>query len=318
MHALSRPLIVGVTGIAGQALAERLTLRGGHVLGLSRSSTSSVREVESLHADLTDADRSATSSPAPGRPRVRHRVVAPGDRGGEHPGQRRDGPRRPRRRRRRAPAARGADDRASSTTSARSRPTARAHAGDPVPGDPAPPGRPELLLRPGGRALEPAARTVHLEVHRAHTMVGYARQRDEHRVDPRRLRHDVPGDGPAVHVPRLGAAVERHHRHLRRRAGRRAHDLGDGAPCARPGAQRRERGRVPVALDVAGARRAPGGEAEGFDGTAARSRSQTEGMEEVWTRIAERENLRETTSVASRRSGTPTATSAATSSASPT
>lgn len=55
MHALSRPLIVGVTGIAGQALAERLTVRGGHVLGLSRSSTSSVPEVEALHADLTDA-----------------------------------------------------------------------------------------------------------------------------------------------------------------------------------------------------------------------------------------------------------------------
>ena len=54
MHALSRPLVVGVTGIAGHALAERLAVRGGHLLGLSRRGTSPVREVESLHADLTD------------------------------------------------------------------------------------------------------------------------------------------------------------------------------------------------------------------------------------------------------------------------
>jgi nucleoside-diphosphate-sugar epimerase len=52
--ALSRPLVVGVTGIAGHALAERLAVRGGHLLGLSRRGTSPVREVESLHADLTD------------------------------------------------------------------------------------------------------------------------------------------------------------------------------------------------------------------------------------------------------------------------
>ena len=56
MHPLSRPLVVGVTGIAGHALAERLTHRGGHLLGLSRRGTSPVAEVESLHADLTDPD----------------------------------------------------------------------------------------------------------------------------------------------------------------------------------------------------------------------------------------------------------------------
>jgi nucleoside-diphosphate-sugar epimerase len=56
VHALSRPLVVGVTGIAGHALAERLTRRGGHLLGLSRRGTSPVREVESVHADLTDPD----------------------------------------------------------------------------------------------------------------------------------------------------------------------------------------------------------------------------------------------------------------------
>jgi nucleoside-diphosphate-sugar epimerase len=54
VHALSRPLVVGVTGIAGHALAERLAVRGGHLLGPSRRGTSAVREVESLHADLTD------------------------------------------------------------------------------------------------------------------------------------------------------------------------------------------------------------------------------------------------------------------------
>jgi nucleoside-diphosphate-sugar epimerase len=54
VHALSRPLVVGVTGIAGHALAERLAARGGHLLGLSRRGTSPVGEVDALHADLTD------------------------------------------------------------------------------------------------------------------------------------------------------------------------------------------------------------------------------------------------------------------------
>jgi nucleoside-diphosphate-sugar epimerase len=54
--ALDRPLVVGVTGIAGHALATRLVPRGGTVLGLSRRSTSSVSGVESLQADLTDPD----------------------------------------------------------------------------------------------------------------------------------------------------------------------------------------------------------------------------------------------------------------------
>ena len=54
MHPLSRPLVVGVTGIAGHALAERLAIRGGHVLGLSRRASSTVPEVEGVAADLTD------------------------------------------------------------------------------------------------------------------------------------------------------------------------------------------------------------------------------------------------------------------------
>ncbi len=101
--------------------------------------------------------------------------------------------------------------------------------------------------------------------------------------------------------------------------GRRPHDLGVRVPVrARPGAQRRRRRRLPLALDVAAAGRAADVKAEGFDGTPRPLEEQTAGMDDVWERIAEREGLREPRLDRWPRSGTPTATSAATSSASPT
>ncbi|GAA4936865.1 nucleoside-diphosphate-sugar epimerase [Actinomycetospora succinea] len=56
MSPLDRPLVVGVTGISGHALAERLAPQTGQTLGLSRGSTSPVPGVEPLHADLTDPE----------------------------------------------------------------------------------------------------------------------------------------------------------------------------------------------------------------------------------------------------------------------
>jgi nucleoside-diphosphate-sugar epimerase len=61
MSSLTRPLVVGVTGIAGHALAERLDSRGERTLGLARRGTSPVGGVESLHADLTDPDALRTT-----------------------------------------------------------------------------------------------------------------------------------------------------------------------------------------------------------------------------------------------------------------
>jgi nucleoside-diphosphate-sugar epimerase len=61
MSSLTRPLVVGVTGIAGHALAERLGPRGSRTLGLARRGTSPVDGVESLHADLTDPEALRTT-----------------------------------------------------------------------------------------------------------------------------------------------------------------------------------------------------------------------------------------------------------------
>ena len=57
----ARPLVVGVTGIAGAALAERLVPHAEEVLGLSRRSTSAVEGVVPVLADLTDPDALATA-----------------------------------------------------------------------------------------------------------------------------------------------------------------------------------------------------------------------------------------------------------------
>ena len=56
MTALPRPLVVGVTGIAGDALARRLVPEAEEVLGLSRRSPSAVGGVTPVLADLTDPE----------------------------------------------------------------------------------------------------------------------------------------------------------------------------------------------------------------------------------------------------------------------
>jgi nucleoside-diphosphate-sugar epimerase len=56
MSALLRPLVVGVPGIAGHALAQRLTTHADSILGLARRGTSPAPGVEALHADLTDPE----------------------------------------------------------------------------------------------------------------------------------------------------------------------------------------------------------------------------------------------------------------------
>ena len=51
-----RALIVGVSGVTGSALAERLLAEGWQVNGLSRGRTPVIGGVTSLTADLTDAE----------------------------------------------------------------------------------------------------------------------------------------------------------------------------------------------------------------------------------------------------------------------
>lgn len=51
-----RALIVGVSGVTGSALAERLLAQGWQVYGLSRGRTAVITGVTSLAADLTDED----------------------------------------------------------------------------------------------------------------------------------------------------------------------------------------------------------------------------------------------------------------------
>ena len=64
-------------------------------------------------------------------------------------------------------------------------------------------------------------------VHRSHTVFGFATGNAMNMVlTIARVRHDLQGAGPALRLPRLGHAVERRHRRDRRRAARRPDDLG--------------------------------------------------------------------------------------------
>ena len=115
----------------------------------------------------------------------------------------------------------------------------------------------ELLLRPGGHPLRGRrARRVHLVgAPPAHADRLGARQRDEHGRDARRLRGDLPGDRPAVPLPGLARAVGGRHRRHRRRPPRRPPGLGgDHAGRREPGAQHRQRRRLPLAPALAAAR----------------------------------------------------------------
>ena len=107
-------LVVGATGIAGRALCRPAPAARLEVLGLSRRAPVDLPGVTPVLADLTDADGLAAALAGHGPTHVFITAwAAAGHRGGEHPGQRRHGARRPRRRAaRRVRAARRARDRA--------------------------------------------------------------------------------------------------------------------------------------------------------------------------------------------------------------
>src|SRR5215216_1191173 len=184
-------------------------------------------------------------------------LVAAGDRGREHRGQRRDAAERARRPGRGAAAARRAGDR----PEALPRPVrelrpdrSSRHA---VPGGAGAPAVRQLLLRAGGHPLGGggAARVRLVRPPPPHDDRVGARQLHEHGRDARALRDDLPGGGTAVRLPRLAAAVERDHRRDRRAAARASAPVGGDDPGrGRPGVQHRQRRRVPLAAHVGRAR----------------------------------------------------------------
>ena len=180
---------------------------GGGCWASPAAHASDLPGVEPLQADLTDAERPGGGARPP-RPdaRLRHRVGPPGDRGREHPGERRHGPRPARRgSSRRDGASRRAADRAQALPRAVRGLRPGRRAGHPVPRGRGAPRPPELLLRPGGRApRRRRARRLHLErPPGAHDHRLRRRQRDEHGPDARRAGRDLPRAGRAVRLPRL-------------------------------------------------------------------------------------------------------------------
>ena len=89
-----RALVVGATGIVGQSVARRLVDEGWETYGLSRSGTTPHPDVRPVRADLGDPAGPGRGARGRGAGlRGDHRVDPDGDRGGEHPGQRRSRPR---------------------------------------------------------------------------------------------------------------------------------------------------------------------------------------------------------------------------------
>ncbi len=159
-------------------------------------------------AGRPDRRRGPGGGARPPRPdaRLRHRVGPPGDRGREHPGERRHGPRPARRgSSRRDGASRRAADRAQALPRAVRGLRPGRRAGHPVPRGRGAPRPPELLLRPGGRApRRRRARRLHLErPPGAHDHRLRRRQRDEHGPDAGRAGRDLPRAGRAVRLPRF-------------------------------------------------------------------------------------------------------------------
>ena len=158
-------------------------------------------------------------------------------------------------------------------------------------------------------------------VHRAHTVIGYAVGNAMNMGQTLAVAGGpLPGAGTAVRVPRLRDPVERLTDMTD--AGMLAEQMHWAATtpaAAQPGLQHRQRRRLPLALDVAAARRAPRRRARGLRRAPRPLEEQMAGAGAGVDRAGRaRQGCASTTSTASPRGGTPTATSAATSSASPT
>ena len=144
-------------------------------------------------------------------PRLHHDVAASGHRGRELRRERRHGaepPGRPRFVRR--PPARRPRHRPEALSRA-VRGLREDQAGDAVPRGDAAAALRELLLRAGGRGLR-GGQAAGLRLERApppHDHRLRPRQRHEHGRHPRRVRHDLPGDRPALRLPRLRSSSGR-------------------------------------------------------------------------------------------------------------
>ena len=256
-----RALVVGVTGISGGNLAQRLLADGWQVAGLCRRPDGLDERITPLAADLEDADAVAAAVRGT-RPdaRLLHDLVAPRDRGREHA------------------TSTGACSRTCSTRSRAEESVrhvalvtglkhylgpfeayAKAQPDTPFSEEQAAPAVRELLLRPGGHPLRGRrARRLHLVgAPAAHADRLGARQRHEHGRDAGRLRRrSAARRAAAFHFPGsreqweavtdvTDASLLADHLRLG----------GDDAGRREPGPQHRQRRRLPLAAAVAAAGR---------------------------------------------------------------
>ena len=250
----------------------RLVAAGWEVLGLSRSGRPSGDGVAPVRADLADPAALAAALTASPRELVAITAWTRQDTEAENIAVNGAAVRNllAALRAGRVGAARRPDDRAQALPRPVRGVRAGRHGRHAVPRGRAAAGLAELLLRPGGRAVRRGrAGGFTWSVHRAaHGLRLRRRQRDEHGADPRGLRDDLPGAGPALRLPRLGDPVERRDRRDRRRPAGRADHLGRAPP--RPARTRRS--TSPTATCSAGAGcgrsspRTSGWSWEGFEG----------------------------------------------------
>ena len=207
-----RALVVGVTGISGGNLAQRLLGDGWEVGGAlptagghRRSHHAARRGPRGRRGGRRRGARDRADA------RLLHDVVALLDRGGELRGQRADAAEPPRRGRRRRV---GTPRRARHRAEALPRPVRGVREGAArhavLRGAGAAALR-ELLLRPGGHPLRRRrARRIHLDgAPAAHADRLGARQRDEHGRHAGGLRGDLPRDGPGVPATRARSSSGR-------------------------------------------------------------------------------------------------------------
>ena len=258
-----RALVVGVTGISGGNLAQRLLADGWEVAGLCRRPDGLDERITPLAADLEDADAVAAAVRGTAPTHVffttwsRRATEAENcDVNGRMLQNLLDATAR-----REVRAPRRARHRAQALSRA-VRGVRQGSAGHAVLRGAGPPAVRELLLRPGGHPLRRGrARRLHVVgAPAAHADRLGARERHEHGRDARRLRGDLPRDRPRLPLPGLARAVGGGHRRHRRAPARRPPRLGgDDAGRREPGPQHRQRRRLPLAAAVAAAgRRARG------------------------------------------------------------